>query len=221
MSLNKRKTSKPAGQRNLVTFSHPDSIISEQFRTIRTNIQFINGEKNNPILLITSPSKLEGKSTSAANIAVSMAQQKEKVLLIDASLRNPAIHEIFQLPHTAGLTDVLKGYITFEEAVVSSQIPGLKILPSGKVPTNPSELLSSKAMKRLLDKVSPLYDITLIDSPSVLDVTDTKILANLSDGVILVVRQGKTKAEHTYNAKRVLQYAKSQIIGVILNEQNK
>ncbi|WP_433959099.1 CpsD/CapB family tyrosine-protein kinase [Cytobacillus horneckiae] len=210
-----------AKRRNLVTFSHPDSVISEQYRTIRTNIQFIIGEQKNSILLVTSPSRYEGKSTTVANIAVSMAQQKEKVLLIDANLRNPSIHEILKLPYSLGLTDVLKGFISFEDAVVSSHIPGLKVLPSGEIPSNPSELLSSSIMKRLLEKVSPLYDIILIDSPALLDVTDTKILANVSDGVVLVVRKGKTKAEHTYNAKKVLQYAKSEIIGVILNEEFK
>ncbi|MBN6889010.1 protein-tyrosine kinase [Cytobacillus horneckiae] len=210
-----------AKRRNLVTFSHPDSVISEQYRTIRTNIQFIIGEQKNSILLVTSPSRYEGKSTTVANIAVSMAQQKEKVLLIDANLRNPSIHEILKLPYSLGLTDVLKGFTSFEDAVVSSHIPGLKVLPSGEIPSNPSELLSSSIMKRLLEKVSPLYDIILIDSPALLDVTDTKILANVSDGVVLVVRKGKTKAEHTYNAKKVLQYAKSEIIGVILNEEFK
>lgn len=210
-----------AKRRNLVTFSHPDSVISEQYRTIRTNIQFIIGEQKNSILLVTSPSRYEGKSTTVANIAVSMAQQKEKVLLIDANLRNPSIHEILKLPYSLGLTDVLKGFTSFEDAVVSSHIPGLMVLPSGEIPSNPSELLSSSIMKRLLEKVSPLYDIILIDSPALLDVTDTKILANVSDGVVLVVRKGKTKAEHTYNAKKVLQYAKSEIIGVILNEEFK
>ncbi|KAB7708162.1 polysaccharide biosynthesis tyrosine autokinase [Bacillus aerolatus] len=213
MVLNKIK------KRNLITHTNPESIISEQFRTIRTNIQFINGDKKSNKLLITSPGKEEGKSTTAANIAVSMAQQGEKVLLIDGNLRNPSIHSTFETLNVSGLTDVLMGEAIFEEAVYSSKIENLDILTSGAISSNPAELLASQMMKQLLQKVSPLYETILIDSPSVLEVTDPKIIANLCDGVVLVVRQDKTNIENAFESKKVLEYAKAQIVGVILNEK--
>lgn len=217
--ISKRKRS-ATEKRNLVTFTNPDSIISEQFRTIRTNIHFINGDRKNKILLITSPGKKEGKSTTAANIAVSMAQQKEKILLIDGNLRNPSLHSIFKTTNEVGLTDVLTGKAIFEDAVYSSKIGSLDVLTSGAMSFNPAELLASHLMTQLLQKVTPDYDIVLIDSPSVLEVTDTKIIANLCDGVVLVVRQDKTNIDSAFESKKVLEYAKAQIVGVILNEKN-
>ncbi|MBS4205822.1 CpsD/CapB family tyrosine-protein kinase [Bacillus sp. FJAT-49754] len=219
MVLNKRKRS-IAKKRNLVTYTNPDSIISEQYRTIRTNIRFLNGDKKNNTLLITSPGKWEGKSTTAANIAISMAQQKEKILLIDGNLRDPGIHHIFKTSNATGLTDVLTGKVNFEEAVCPSNIGSLDLLTSGAIPFNPAELLGSHMMSLLLKKVNSLYDLVLIDSTSLLEVTDTKIIANLCDGVVLVVRQNKTDLESAFESKKVLEYAKAQIVGVILNEKN-
>jgi len=206
-------------KRNLITFANPDSIISEQYRTIRTNIYFLNGDKKNKTLLVTSPGKLEGKSTTAANLAISMAQQQEKVLLIDGNLRNPNIHSIFKASNAFGLTDVLTETISFEEAVFPSSIEKLDILTSGKTPSNPVELLASQNMQQLLQKVKSLYDIILIDSTSILEVTDTKIIANICDGVVLVVKQNKTNIESAVETKKVLEYARAQIVGVILNNK--
>jgi len=206
-------------KRNLITFANPDSIISEQYRTIRTNLHFLNGDKKNKTLLVTSPGKLEGKSTTAANLAISMAQQQEKVLLIDGNLRNPNIHSIFKTSNAFGLTDVLTGTTTFEEAVYSSTIERLDILTSGQTPTNPVELLASQKMQQLLQKVKSLYDIILIDSTSILEVTDTKIIANICVGVVLVVKQNKTNIESAVETKKVLEYARAKIVGVILNNK--
>ena len=217
MVLNKRKLLINTKKRNLITYTNPDSIISEQYRTIRTNIHFLNRDRKSNILLVTSPGNWEGKSTTASNIAVSMAQQKEKILLIDGNLRNPSIHSIFKTSNATGLTDVLMGKATFEEAVYSSNIESLDILTSGAIPFNPVELLASEMMEQLLQKVNSIYDIVLIDSAPVLEVTDTKIIANLCDGVVLVVRQDKTNIDSAFESKKVLEYAKAQIVGVILN----
>ncbi|MBS4209168.1 CpsD/CapB family tyrosine-protein kinase [Bacillus sp. FJAT-50079] len=205
--------------RNLVTYTDPESLISEQFRTIRTNISFIMGEKKGRNILITSAGKQDGKSTTAANIAVSMVQQKEKILLIDGNLREPNIHNIFKSSNETGLTDVLTGKSTFENAVYPTKIGSLDILTSGPIPSNPVELLASYSMKQLLQKLNSFYDTIIIDSPPVLEVTDTKIIANLCDGVVLVVRQNKTKSEKIIETKKVLEYAKAHIIGVVLNEK--
>lgn len=218
MALNNRRNVTMTKKRNLVAHTNPESIISEQFRTIRTNIHFIKGDKKESVLLVTSPRNGEGKTTTAANIAVSMTQQKEKILLIDGNLRNPGIHNLFKLTNTTGLTDILTGRIEFEEAVVSTGIGNLDILTSGTKPNNPVELLASPVMKDFLHKVSREYDTVLIDSPPVLEMTDTTILANLSDGVVLVVKKNKTNSESAYESKKVLEFAQAHMIGVIINE---
>lgn len=217
MLQSKRRAAAARQKRNLIVYSNPDSIIAEQFRTLRTNVQFLNGGKKST-LLITSPSSSEGKSTSAANLAVSMAQQKESVLLIDANLRDPHIHFIFKIPNEKGLADVLSGQAELKDAVYESEIGKLAIMTSGQLDSNPAELLGSESMEKLFQQALEDYDVILIDSPPVLEVTDTKLLANKSDGVILVIGEGKTAIEKATEAKQALEFAKAKIYGVILNE---
>jgi capsular exopolysaccharide synthesis family protein len=205
-------------KRDLITYSHPESIISEQFRMIHTNIKFSIAEQNGKTILITSPCTGDGKSTIAANLAVSMAQQKKKVLLIDANLRNPALHTIFNLPDLLGLTEVLKGFVGFEETVHHTKIGRLDVLTSGKNSVNPVELLASDRMKELLEKALKKYDVVLIDSYSVIDLTDTQLLSTHCDGVVLVLKNGKTPFRKAFEAKKVLEFAKAKLVGVILNE---
>jgi capsular exopolysaccharide synthesis family protein len=205
-------------KRDLITRSHPESIISEQFRMIHTNIKFSVDEQNGKIFLITSPSTADGKSTIAANLAVSVAQQKKKVLLIDANLRNPVLHTIFNIPNTEGITDVLKGLTNLEETVHHTEIGRLDVLSGGKTSVNPVELLGSSRMEELLKFALKKYDVVLIDSYSVIGLTDTQLLAPLCDGVILVMQNGKTRLEKAFEAKKVLEFAKAKLMGVILNE---
>ena len=216
--LVKSKLFQTSKKRNLITYSFPESIIAEEFRTVRTNVQIVMDQQKHKVLLVTSPNSGEGKSTTAANLAVSMAQQKEKVLLIDANLRQPKAHFIFNVSNSVGLTDILTGKTTFEETVIRTEIGKLKVLPSGKIPTNPTELLSSYMMKELLQKASEQYDTVIIDSSSVLEVADTNILANQCDGVLLVLHQGKTQLEKAAEAKKILEFSNAKIAGVILNE---
>ena len=166
---------------------------------------------------MTSPNSGEGKSTTAANLAVSMAQQKENVLLIDANLRHPSTHFIFNIPNSIGLTDVLTGKASFEEAVIRTEIGKLKILPSGRLQGN-SELLTSYMMGELLQKVAGQYDTVLIDAPSVLGVAGINLLASQCDGVLLVIHKGKTNLEKAAEAKKILEFSNAKIAGVILNE---
>lgn len=211
LSTNKKK-------RNLVTFSNPESAITEEFRTIRTNIQFSIEEKYKTIL-ITSPSFEEGKSTTVANLAVSMAKQKEKVLLIDADLRNPRIHSIFKLDNSIGLSTILSNTLWVEGAIKKTYIGNLDVLTSGSIPDNPADLLASKDFLHLIMSLSQSYGVILIDSPPVLEVTDTKLLANQCESVVLVVKHGKSKVEKVIEAKKVLKFAKAKLIGCIINEK--
>lgn len=216
MLLSKRKTITNQ-KRNLITFTNPDSIISEQFRTLRTNIH-ISTNKKKSIILLTSPKAGDGKSTAIANLAVSMALQKEKVLLIDANLREPYIQFIFKLGNEKGLADILTNNASFKDVVHHTEIGKLAVLTSGQISANPAELLGSEKMEELLKSALEEYDVILLDSPPVLEVTDTKLLASKCDGVILVLSQGRTALEKALDAKKALDFAKANLYGVILNE---
>lgn len=215
----KKREQKNLKKRNLVTLSHPDSILSDQFRTIRANIHFLTEEGKNSVFLITSTEKGEGKSTITANLAVSMAQQKERVLLVDANLRNSMIHTIFKLKNHIGLTNVLANQVSLEEAVLPTDVGNLDILTSGSILYNPVELLANEIVKDLLKKLTNSYDIVLIDSPSILEFTESRVIANQCDGVVLVINRGKTELEKTIEAKRILDIAHGKLVGAIINEK--
>jgi capsular exopolysaccharide synthesis family protein len=215
--LNKRKSTYISQKRSLIAYSNPNSLIAEQFRTIRTNIRFLTEKEKKAVLLITSPSKGEGKSTTAANIAVSMAQQKEKVLIIDANLREPELHSIFKISNKVGLTDVLTGKSTFEDAIYPTEIGRLAVLTSGVIPFNPTEILGLDKLGDLLREAKQIYDIILIDSPGILEVADTKVLANSCDGVIIVLSEGSTSKFKAIEAKKALDFTESKILGVVFN----
>jgi capsular exopolysaccharide synthesis family protein len=206
-------------KKNLLCYLNPDSVIAEQYRSIRANIHFSCGSLIKRTLLITSPNDGEGKSTTAVNLAVSMAQQNERVLLIDANLRRPSVHTTFKSDNTIGFTSVLKGLASLEDAIYKTEIGRLDILPSGPIPTFQSELLAAERLVEILTKALEVYHYVLLDSPSILEVADTKILAHKCDGVVLVLNPGKTKLKDTIESKKVLEFANSKIVGVILNER--
>jgi len=214
----KKRNKKNVKKRFLVTFTHPDSMISDQFRMIRTNINFLTEEKKHRNILITSTENGEGKSTITANLAVSMAQQKKRVLLIDANLRDSNIHKIFKIENNAGLTNVLTKQVSLEEAVIQSGIGNLDILPSGSVSFNPVEILANETVKDLLKILVNTYDIVLVDSPSILEFTESRVLANHCDGVVLVVNRGRTETDNLIEARRVLDLAHGNLVGAIFNE---
>ncbi|MEC2056071.1 CpsD/CapB family tyrosine-protein kinase [Peribacillus psychrosaccharolyticus] len=206
-------------KRNLVTYTNPDSMISEQFRTIRTNIKFSSLEKKVTTIQITSPNDGDGKTTTAANLAISMAQHKEKVLLIDANLRNPSVHHVFKTSNNVGLTTFLLDTSSdLTEIVNHTGIGMLDVLTSGPVPINASEIIGSPMMQELLISAARSYDCIIIDSPSILEVTDAKIIANFCDSIILVFNHGKTNMKQAFSTKRILEFAENKIVGVILND---
>lgn len=197
----------------------PKSPIAEQFRTIRTNIQFSSIDQELQTIIVTSSGPAEGKSTTTANLAVVFAQQGKRVLLIDSDLRKPTVHYTFRLENHVGLSNVLTRQSTLQEAVKETAQEKLWVLSSGPIPPNPSELLGSKGMQVLLEQAKEEYDVIILDTPPVLAVTDAQVLSNIADGVVLVVSSGKTETESAKKAKELLDSAKAKILGVVLNNK--
>ncbi|AGK55931.1 CpsD/CapB family tyrosine-protein kinase [Bacillus sp. 1NLA3E] len=206
-------------QRNLITKLKPKSPISEQYRTVRTNIQFAEIDQELKSILVTSTGPGEGKSTTVANLAVVFAQQGKRVLLVDADLRKPTVHFTFQISNIYGLTNVLTKLRSLDEAIAATDIENLYVLTSGPIPPNPAELLGSKAMREFITTVEGEYDIILFDTPPVLAVTDSQILANICQGSLLVVSSGRTEIDMVTKAKDLLLSAKGKILGVVLNNK--
>lgn len=215
----KQRRDNVSNRRSLVAYYHQDSKISEQYRKIYTNLKFSSAGRANRTMLITSPGYKEGKTTTAVNLASSIAQLGEKVLLIDADLRKPTLHDAFKVENAIGLTNVLEGDKTFAEAVNETGIETLDILTSGPTPINPARLLSAQTMKAFMQTAIQPYDIVLFDTPPFVEVADANILANECDGVLLVTRKGKTKVSKIIETRQLLALSGAVVIGSILNEK--
>ena len=212
----------PQGRRRhaipLVSLVSPDDPSSEAYRALRTNVTFVNAEQRQlQVLCITSPGPGEGKSTTAANLAITLAQQGSSTLLVDADLRRPLVHKAFNLVQEPGLTDVLVGGAQLREAVRPNVIPKLDVLPAGALPPNPSELLGSDAMRRLVEQLRGQYDLILFDSPPTLAVTDATVLGASADAVILVLRSGDTEEIAAQRSLEQLRRVQARVAGVVLN----
>jgi len=214
----KRKKQFKTNVRSLITKFNPKSPISEQYRTIRTNIEFASVDQEMRSLLVTSSGPSEGKSSTTANLGVVFAQQGKRVLLIDGDLRKPTVHYTFKLDNRTGLSTVLVGEKTLEETIKETDVPNLQILTCGPIPPNPSELLGSNAMKQMLQNAQETYDVVIFDTPPVLAVTDAQILANICDGSIIVARSEQTEYEAIQKAKDLLEPANAKLLGIVLND---
>ena len=202
----------------LVSLMSADNPASEAYRTLRTNVTFVNAEQRQlKLIVVTSPGPGEGKSTTAANLAITLAQQGAPTLLVDADLRRPLVHRAFNLVQEPGLTDVLVGTAQLREAIRPNVLPKLDVLPAGALPPNPSELLGSEPMRRLLETVRGQYETIIFDSPPTLAVTDATVLGAEADAVILVVRAGETEEVAAQRAVAQLKRVQARVAGVVLN----
>ncbi len=200
----------------LIVQQDSKSPISEAYRAVRTNLQFAGAGKQLQCISFTSSTPSEGKSTTISNLALAMAQDGKKVLLIDADMRKPMQHQIFGL-FNKGLSNCIAMDMSLEEAIQPSDHPNLDILTSGPVPPNPSELLGSQKMDELLQQVKTIYDYVLIDMPPVLAVTDAAILSSKVDGVVFIIQSGKISPDEAKLAKSRLEQAGANILGAVLN----
>ncbi len=215
----RQKTSKSFINRSILSYNIPHGTISEQYRTIRNNIQYASNGQKVKSLLITSPSEGEGKSTALVNLAICMAQRGDRVLIIDANFRNATIHKIFNVQLAPGLSNILGKQLEIREAIYNTEVEGLDILPSGQRLYNSTEMLNSAIMNMVMEYAVEQYDMILLDCPPVLGVPDTNALVDKCDGVLLLLHTGKTGKEQALEAKRALLFAKANILGVILNNK--
>lgn len=202
--------------RQLITQKQAKSPITEAYRTLRTNLQFAKAGGLLSTVMYTSAGPGEGKSTTAANTAVVMAQSGKRVIIIDCDLRKPVQHKIFNLPKT-GLSNILAEDRPPKELLCETDIPNLRILPSGPIPPNPSELLGSPKMTQLLDELKAEADYLIIDAPPVIAVTDACVLASQLDGIVLVIAARMVRPEMAWRAKELLLKANGHILGVVMN----
>lgn len=203
---------------DLITIKDPKAPISEAYRTLRTNIQFSSFDKKIQTMMITSSGPGEGKSTTASNLAVVMAEGGAKTILIDCDQRKPRLHKIFLTSNKVGLSDILAEKVRFEDAINDVSIENLSLLTSGTKPPNPSELLASKRMQSFVEELKEKYDCIIIDTPPVIAVTDAQLVARYVDGCLLVVAASQAQREAAIKAKQLLEKVNANILGTILNK---
>lgn len=202
----------------LVTHLKPKSPYSEAYRSLRTQIQYSRSEKPVQTILVSSPGPGEGKSTSVTNLAITMAQMGSKTILVDSDLRRPVLHSLFDLKRDVGLSNYLVGRAEIEEVIRPTSVDNLYLISCGILPPNPSELLGSKRMQELIQQLKNEYDYVLFDSPPLIAVTDAVVMAPWVDGVVLVLRSGKTDRDAAVRAFELLRNVKANVLGTLLND---
>ena len=211
---------KRAGRRNVqqgIICEGMSFAASEAYKLLRTNLLFSLPEKHCHIIGVTSSVRGEGKSTTSVNLSYTIAQSGKRVLLIDADMRRPALVRLLVEKGTPGLSNVLAGIAEEEDAIRKELYPNLDVMFSGDTPPNPSELLSSERMQKMVERLSLVYDYILIDTPPAGVVADACIVANLLDGVLLLVRQGRSRRDALAHAVNQLNLTNAKLLGVVLN----
>ena len=214
----KGKSSKKEKVISLIAYADQTSPVTEQYRTIRTNVHFSMVDQNLRSLVVTSSGPGEGKSTTSANLAVIFASSGIRVLLVDADMRKSTVHKTFNLPNMRGLSSFLRNRtLSLDEVVELTSIENLTVLTSGPKPANPAELLGSKRMDQVMDEIIQSYDLVIFDMPPIVSVTDAQILAGRADGTILVVRDKVSLKQSLLRAKALLENVNANVLGVVYN----
>ena len=212
------KKGNAGGSRDLYLLNNPKSNLAESCRAIRTNLMFVSPGKPLTSMIVTSAGPQEGKSITSVNIAVSMAMSGSKTVLVDADLRRPRLHKVFNRDNEAGVTTYLVGNVSLDSITWHSDLQHLDVITCGPIPPNPAELMHTAKFTALIEELSKKYDRVIIDTPPVIAVTDAVIIAHMVDGVILVVKSAKSTKEMVKQAKKQLEDVNANIIGVVLND---
>jgi tyrosine-protein kinase Etk/Wzc len=207
----------PIPSQNLVTHHSPKSPISEAFRTMRTNIHFADPDQTMATLLITSAGPSEGKSTIVANLAITIANTGRKTLLVDCDLRKPKLHTLFEHQRDSGLTTALAGGAPWQSVLKDTQVENLRLLTSGPIPPNPTEIVASQAMKDIIEDFKTEFDFILFDSPPVVAVTDAAILSTYTSGTLMVVELGRSRGSAVNRALDLLAKVNANLLGIVTN----
>ncbi|CAI3257376.1 CpsD/CapB family tyrosine-protein kinase [Enterococcus cecorum] len=213
-----KKNSAATNPVNLITLLNPNSSISEQYRTVRTNLQFaVAGDQLLRSMAVVSSGPGEGKSTSSANLAVVFAQAGRRVLLVDADMRKATVHKTFGLSNEVGLSNLVSGQQSASSVIQPSGVDNLSVMTAGPTPPNPAELLNSHRMNVVIEELYQMFDLIVFDLPPVMTVADGLIMASKTDGTVVVIREGVTRKDSIIEAKNRLIQAKARILGVIYN----
>lgn len=204
-------------QRRHILNPNSSFYVKEAYKTLRTNIRFFLNQEGCKKFCITSSTMGEGKSITILNLAISFAEDGQKVLLIDADMRRPAMARLLVEKASPGLSNVLAGLVDEDKAIRKEVFHNLDILYAGDVPPNPLELLGSERMRELLNRLSQEYDYILVDSPPVNAVADARVVANLLDGVLYLVRQNRTEKEAVARGINLLKLTDAKLLGFVIN----
>ena len=211
----RKSEDKEKGAEHIVPFREGHSPAAESFRRLRTNLQFLNVDNPPRVFVLTSSVATEGKSETAINLSLALAESGSRVLLIEADLRRPLVVSYMSMPDKVGLTNILTGQADFADVVQETRHEGVDLLACGPLPPNPSELLSSEMARTLLQELRSKYDYVIIDSPPLLPVTDGALLAHITDGALLVVRSHRTTSDQVAQAVDNLAKADATLLGLV------
>lgn len=214
----KEKLEKNLNSPGIISMINPKSIVAEQFRMVRTNLEFSIVDKDLKSFLVTSLAPSAGKSTISTNLAATFATQGKRVLLVDTDMRKPTIHKILKMRNNEGLSTL----ITSKEAIIfeyieKTEFENMYVLTSGATPPNPAELISSKRMEQLIEEMEQAFDLVIFDTPPVLAVADSQIMAGKVDGTLFVLRKGVDTKEQIQSANERMQSVNANVLGAIYN----
>lgn len=222
MVFSRKKKTGSDNRRGLVFGKNPNSAISEQFRTIRTNIRFSMVDRALKSVVVTSAGPNAGKTLIATNLAASFADEGRKVLLVDTDLRKPTIHKTFQENNTSGLTSLLTNKnLNIDDTVSTINSHDLYIMTSGPIPPNPSEMLGSNRMTEIMKEAGHEFDLVIYDTPPILAVTDAQIMASKVDGTVFVVPKDEVNKDQVTKSAELLKNVKANVLGFVFNKVEK